>query len=419
MRLIARACWLGLSILLAVPAGSAVADIPLTPRELQSVLAGASSPGVWSRLYPFETALTDVAPLAQGNYRNLWLSASLGDRVRIAQLIGEEGVSHYADGRKLRTLLGPFGHRASIGPDSIYWNSASGKVQVLEAKGGSSAPKWTYQSLQGTNVNAIRSATGVLAHRNASWREKLQAARVIKAAQRGHLETGIVRTGHVLGTPRTPTPSGMDVGNVAKEARQLERQLIQRSPRLRHAFAIAGSQHRVDRLAYRTAQWASAGSFPRGSNALGSLATAPFRLDSAALLGSRASHLGMVASRWILPISLGLAGGSMTVVILKYTSASISSPEFVRASAGPAILVVFTGAGALIGGLSSSGIGAVPGAAVGAMLALPFQLGFDWFINLHYRKFDRAQQNAVDQAIRVKYFGTGFRPEQALPVPAQ
>ena len=413
-----------------MPAGSAWAFCSLS-RPARQLPTSRSHPGNCSQCLPAlqalacgpdsirpETALTDVAPLARGNYRNHWLSASLGDRVRIAQLIGEEGVSHYADGRQLRTLLGPFGHRASIGPDSIYWNSATGKVQVLEAKGGSSVPKWTYQSLQGTNVNAIRSAAGVLAHRSASWREQLQAARVIKAAQRGHLETGIVRTGHVLGTPRTPTPSGLDVGNVTREARQLERQLIQRSPGLRLAFAIAGSQHRVDRLAYRTAQWAPAGSLARGSNALVPLATV-LRLDSAALVGSRASQLGMVASRWILPISLGLAGGSLTVVILKYANASISSPEFVRESAGPAILVVFTAAGALIGGLSSSGIGAVPGAVVGAMLALPFQLGFDWFFDLYYRKFDRAQQIAVDQAIKVRYFGTGSRAEQASPVPAQ
>ncbi|MCY4592004.1 MAG: hypothetical protein OXE86_15905 [Alphaproteobacteria bacterium] len=384
MRVTACVGWLCLGILLAVPAGPAVPDIPLTPRELQSALAGASNPSVWTRLYPSSTALTGAAPLVQRNYRTRWLSASHGDRVHIAQQIGEQGVARYADGRQLKTLLSPFGHRAHIGPDSIFWNRASGKVQVLEAKGGSSVPKWTYRSIQGTNVNAIRSADGVLARSSASLREKLQAARVIKAAQRGHLETGVVRTAHVLGTPRAPTLSArMDVGNVTREARQLERQLVRQNPKLRRVFATAGSQHRVGRLAYRTSQ------------------------------------VGRVASRWVLPIRVGLAGASLTVAIAKFANASISSREFLRASADPALLVVFTGAGALIGGLTSSGIGTIPGAAAGAMIALPVQLGLEWVIDRYYRDFHPAQQNAVDQAIKVMYFGTGSRPRQALSVPAQ
>ena len=420
MRVTACVGWLCLGILLAVPAGPAVADIPLTPRELQSTLAGALSPGVWSRLYPSGTAQAVVAPLAQGNYRARWLSASLGDRVGIAQLIGEQGVARYADGRQLKTLLSPSGHRARIGPDSVFWNRASGKVQVLEAKGGSSVPKRTYGSLQGTNVNAIRSAKGVLTHRSASPREKLQAARVIKAAQRGHLETGVVRTAHVLGTPRAPTLSaGMDVGNVTREARQLERQLVRRNPQLRLAFAKAGLQHRVDRLRYRTAKWAPAGSFTRGSNALVPRATVLLRLDAAGRAGSRASQVGRVASRWVLPIGVGLAGGSLTVAISKFANASISSREFLRASADPALLVVFTGAGALIGGLASSGIGAIPGAKAGAMIALPFQLVLDWGIDRYHQSFNRAQQYAVDQAIKVMYFGSGSRSGQALPLHAQ
>ncbi len=420
MRVTACAGLLCLGILLAVPAGPAVADIPLTPRELQSALAGASSPGVWSRLYPSGTAQAVVAPLAQGNYRARWLSASLGDRVGIAQLIGEQGVARYAGGQRLKTLLSPFGHRARIGPDSIYWNSASGKVQVLEAKGGSSVPKWTYRSLQGTNVNGIRSAAGVLAHRGASWREKLQAARVIKAAQHGHLETGVVRTAHVLGTPRAPTPlAGMDVRNVTREARQLERQLVRRNPRLRFAFATAGSRHRVARLVYRTAKRVPAGSLARGPISLSPRAAGYSRLGAVGSGGFRASLFGRLSSRSVLLIGTGLAGVSLAAAVSKFANASISSRELLRASAGPALVMVFAGAGALIGGLTSSGIGAMPGAAAGAALALPFQLGLDWVNHWYHWRFNRAQQYAVDQAIKVMYFGSGSRSGQALPLPAQ
>ena len=420
MRVIACASWLCLGALLAGgPPGAAAADIPLTPRELQSALAAASGPGVWSRLYPSSTAQTVVAPSAQRNYRARWLSASLGDRIRIAQLIGEEGVARYAAGRQLKTLLGPFGHRAHIGPDSIFWNPASGKVQVLEAKGGSSVLKRTYRSLQGTNVNAIRSAAGVLVHRGASWREKLQAARVIKAAGRGHLETGVVQTSHVLGTPRPPTQAGrMDAGNVAREARQLERRLVRQHPKLRLAFATAGSRHRAARLAYRSATWMPLDSFARGSASVGIDAVGRSRLGVRELAGSRASQVGRFASRWALPVGVGLAGVSLTVAVSKYANASISSQEFLRASADPVLFIVFTGAGAVIGGLASPGIGIVPGAVTGALLALPFQLGIEWVTGWYYRDFNRARQNAVDHAVEVMYFGSDSWPEPAWPGPA-
>ena len=145
-----------------------------------------------------------VAPPYQQDYRARYLSASLGNRVAIAQLIGEEGVERYAEGRGLKTLLSPLGRSTPIGPDSVFRNPLSGRVQVLEAKGGSSALKWTYGSLQGTNANAIRSAGGVLAHSGANWSEKLQAARVIKAAQSGHLETGVIRTSPCTGNASCP-----------------------------------------------------------------------------------------------------------------------------------------------------------------------------------------------------------------------
>ena len=416
MRVAAFAGWFCLGILAAVSASAQVPEIPLTPRELQSALAGASSPGVWSRLYPSRTAQGIVAPLSQGNYRGRWLSASLGDRVGIAQLIGEEGVERYASGRQLKTLLSPFGHRLPIGPDSVYWNPASGRVQVLEAKGGSSLPKRTYRSLQGTNANAIRSAGGVLAHPGATWREKLQSARIIRAAQRGHLQTGVVRTSHVLGTPRATTLLGaLNTDNVAREARFLERRLVRRNPELRAAFRTAGLEHAMAHQAYRAANWVPAPDATRGPLRLGSEAMGPSRLGATRLAGSRASGLARFTSRRVVPIGIGFAGASLMAAVSKFANAPISSREFLGTSAGPALVMVFSGAGALIGGLGSSGIGAVPGAAVGAMLALPFQLVLDWVSDRYYRNFNLAHQNAVDHALKVRYFASGSRSGQASP----
>ena len=403
MRAIAFAACMCLNILISISADAQYVDMPLTPREQESALASASSRAVWSKLYPSRTATTVVAPPYQQDYRARYLSASLGNRVAITQLIGEEGVERYAEGRGLKTLLSPLGRSTPIGPDSVFRNPLSGRVQVLEAKGGSSALKWTYGSLQGTNANAIRSAGGVLAHSGANWSEKFQAARVIKAAQSGHLETGVIRTFHVLGTPRAPRQSvGVNFDNVAKEARQIERDLVRRNPKLGAAFRNAGFQHRMDLLAYRGARWMPSRDAIRES-----------RLVAARLAGFRARQVRQVGYRWLLPVAVGVAGVTVTVAYHQLVSGSISDRKFLHISASPAVLVTFTGVGALIGGVGVLGIGAIPGAAMGAILAIPFQLSLEWAMDRYYRDFNRAQREAVDKAVEVTYLGnpTLFRAQ--------
>ena len=358
-----------------------------TPGEQVSMLSETANPTIWSRLRSGVSETTAAkAPSYQRNHRTRYLAASLGDRVAIAQTIGEEGVEQYASTRRMKQLLGPRGRSVPIGPDSVYWNRASGKVRVIEAKGGSSPPRWTYGSLQGTNANTVRSAGGLLGSRGASVAEKRQAARVLKAAQGGHLESAVVRTPHVLGTPLAPRQTGgTHTGNVAREARLLEHELVRRNPELRPIFLRAGAEHRASRLAYLgTTLQRQAGfqQLPGGASISG--VTAAGRRGLPGVL--------QIADRWIVPVGVSLAGATVAIQVYQLAADNIGHEEFVDALAAPAVLLTFSGAGFWMG--------AMPGAAVGMMLALPFQV-YIWLRG--DRQTIEEQQEAFAIALRERY----------------
>ena len=365
---------------------------PFTPLEQMATLSRAASQITALKLYRAGRDATIARQLYQRDYRARYLLASLGERNTIAMTIGEEGVERFAGERRLKVFLSPRGRSIPIGPDSVYWNPKSGTLQVLEAKGGTSPLKWTYGSLQGTNKNVIRSADGFLRRSGTTWKERIQMARIIKAAQTGHLETGVVRTPHVLGRPSDPQRSGSwNTNKVAREARKLERELIRQSPRLRKVFRIALFLHNVDRLRYQGARRMS--HFPS--------ATARSIGLSASQQG-RLVRLGRAGVRWLLPLSVGVAGVTIVTAYHQYTAGLTSPREFYRSSAGPTIFVVFTSTGAIAGAFFF-GVGAVPGAALGALAALPVEVAADWMIGHYYREFDRRQRRIVDAAIEEFY----------------
>ena len=358
-----------------------------TPGEQVSMLSETANPTVWSRLRSGISQTTAAkAPSNQRNHRTRYLAASLGDRVAIAQTIGEEGVEQYASTRRMKQLLGPRGRSVPIGPDSVYWNRASGRVRVIEAKGGSSPPNWTYGSLQGTNANTVRSAGGLLGSRGASVAEKRQAARVLKAAQGGHLESAVVRTPHVLGTPLAPRQTGAThTGNVAREARLLEHELVRRNPELRPIFLRAGVEHRASRLAYLGTTLQRQAGFQQlpGSASISGVPAAGVRGLPGAL---------QIADRWVVPVGVGLAGATVAIQVYQLAADNISHEEFVDALSAPAVLLTFSGAGFWMG--------AMPGAAVGMMLSLPFQV-YIWLRD--DRQTIEEQQEAFAIALRERY----------------
>ena len=403
--------FMGVTALAPIAVTAQSLEFPLTPREHASMLTNGASRTALSILYPVGARIAAATPAHQQDYRTRYLSARLGDRVAIAQTIGEEGVEQYAAGQRLRTLLGPQGRSTPIGPDSVYWNRSSGTVRVLEAKGGGSAPQWTYGSRQGTNTNTIRSARGVLASTGASSAERLQAARIIKAAQRGHLETGVVNTPHVLGRPLAPRQvNGVNIRNVAREAREIEADLIRRNPELRSVFRKADFQHGTDRAIYLGAK-----SIPdQLSGAAGTITRTPtpragfHRLPGTVSLGGLVSGGGLqrvwqAANRWMLPAGLGVAGVTVASAYYRFESGSIGYPEFIRYSAGSAVLVVFTATGAVIGGVASFGSGAMAGAVIGATVALPVQIYIEQSNDPLHDDFGRTQQATVDKVIEDLY----------------
>ena len=75
-----------------------------------------------------------------------------------------------------------------------------------------------------------------------------------------------------------------------------------------------------------------------------------------------------------------------------FAAQNVSYAEFVDAVAGPAVLLTLTGVG--------FGIGAMPGAAVGMLLALPVQIYLELSNN---QQLSEVQQEAVEMALRAQY----------------
>lgn len=380
-----------LCALISISAYAKPLPAPFTPLEQMATLSRAAGQMAALKLYRTGRDTTIARQVYQRDYRDRYLT-SLSERNKIAMTIGEEGVERFAGERRLKMLLSPRGRSILIGPDSAYWNRKSGTLQVLEAKGGTSSLKWTYGSLQGTNKNVIRSADGFLRRSGTTWKERIQMARIIKAAQTGHLETGVVRTSHVLGRPGDPRRSGSwSTNRVTREARKLERELKRQYPRLRKIFGIALFLHNVDRLKYQGAR--------RMSHVVSATARS---IGLSTSQQDRLVRLGGTGVRWLLPLSVGVAGVTMVTAYHQYATGSTSPREFYRSSAGPTIFFILTSTGAVAGGFFF-GVGAVPGAALGALAALPVEVAADWMIGHYYREFDHRQRRIVDAAIEVFY----------------
>ena len=119
---------------------------------------------------------------------------------------------------------------------------------------------------------------------------------------------------------------------------------------------------------------------------------------------------GRVAGKAFLPIMLGVEGLRLATAYHEYGLGRISQREFYRRSAGPAIMAVFTGGGATVGGIvgfQAGGVGAIPGAimgaSIGAFASIPVQFAFDYGVDWYYREFDEKQRRVVNAAVETFY----------------
>ena len=439
-------------------------DLPLTSQEQAArlrVLAGPSSE-VTRKLYP--SAAETVRPSKpmsyyQRNYRSRWFDGTLDSRTnrraRLGERIGEQGRARYAAEQGLIKLLGSRNRGIRQGPDSVYLDRSSGRLRVLEAKGGSAQLKSFFGSQQGTNQNTLRSAKNVLTRYwgSATPEMKIQMARVILAGEKGLLDTGVIKTTHVLGEPSAPKLVRRDTTNVAREARRARREIIKRHPEAKELFREARREHWRDRLEYRNTQGlvtrgltvvGFAGALGLGWDAYQQSRAAWSMFDDPALKGSvlpymqtgmafgrmvQATTLGVsstaqlgilklsakravvqAAGRAFLPVTIGVEGLRLVTAYHEYGMGRISQREFYRRSTGPAVVATFTVGGAAIGaiiGFNAAGVGAVPGAWTGAkisvVVAIPVQLAADYMLKWYYWEFDEQQRRVVNAAVETFY----------------
>ena len=443
-------------------------DLPLTPQEQAARLWGLASAEVARKLYP--PAVESIKPSRrmpyQHNLRRKWLEGPLDDRIsrraKLAEQIGEEGSARFGAKRGWIKLLGSKNRGVRQGPDALFFDPRSGRLIALESKGGTSRPRWspTFNSWQGTNQYTVRSAQYILTtFRNAATREmKIKMAQVILAAERGQLDTAVVKTEHVLGNPKSPELHSQTSTNVAREARRVRRDIIKTYPEAKGYFQEAYRNHSQYRKAFRAdhrllilkhraiqglAFVGFAGALGLGWDAYQQSSLAWSMFDDPALKGSilpymqtgtafgriaQATSLGVgstaqlgilklpatgvvrAAGRAFLPITLGVEGLRLATAYHAYGSGRISQREFYRRSAGPAIMVVFTVGGATVGGvigLQAGGVGAIPGAMaganIGALAAIPVQFAGDYMVNWYYRGFDEERRRVVNAAVEAHY----------------
>ena len=358
---------------------------PSTPLEKMATLSSVTKHRVPITIFGPNVENFSAGLPSRLDYEFDYSRASPGQRRMIAQIQGERGAARYATGQRWKTLLGPHGHKLNVGPDSVYWDRQSGRVRVIEAKGGAGRTSVSYGARQGTNKNTIRSAARVLTSPRASLNEKLQAARIVKAAQRGQLTTGVVATRILSGRFSDPQRVGRwSTRNVSSEAARIEQRLFKQYPESRRFFRKAGFLHNVDRIQHRGARLLALGS-------VSTRALVPELAHRARLQG-----VGRAIGRWFVPVGVGIASATVIVTHYQASSGLISTREFYRRSAGPAIMVVLTTAGAILGG-------PVFGAPLGALAAVPAGAAADWAIDRYYRDFDLGQRRLVDAAVEEVY----------------
>lgn len=380
-------------------------------------------------------------PYIQRDYRTQYQLSSLSERQAISERVGNQAGARYAAERGWKRILGSTGRSIPHGPDSAYWDTATAKLRAIERKGGASKPGFNYFSYQGTNKYHIRAAWRALRSDKTPLKEKVANARIIKAAQRGRLESAVLRGG-THGTPTDPmlaTP--WDRTSVRKEAFNIEKRLLRHDPKLRSVFRSAEAANRAEIIKYRlgqgmaalglvgsgvmawdaygqssrawemwndpnlsgsaipyfqtgfaTARWAEAGTLGLGSSAqLGLLGQGGFKL------------FGQAAGTWFLPLAVGAETLGAGVAIYEYRTGRLSDQQFRRQMSGTGIFVVCTGGGAAIG-VWFGGVGALPGAAAGAVVGGIGEGAAHLYWYFVDREFDAAQQEAKTAAV-YKHYG--------------
>ena len=129
-----------------------------------------------------------------------WLKATVNQRVKLAEQLGDEGARAFAKAKGWSSVFDGAVRGVIQGPDQVYV-APDDVVHMIEAKGGSGQLGRGYGHAQGSSEWAVESAKRVLRHPSATEAERRGAALVLKAAAKGKLQVHVIRTSHVLGEP--------------------------------------------------------------------------------------------------------------------------------------------------------------------------------------------------------------------------
>ncbi len=147
------------------------------------------------------TTLTELALQSPGTPRQqAWLEASIDQRVRLAEKLGDEGARTFSQSKGWTPVFDGSVRGLAQGPDQIYIGPDD-VVHVIEAKGGGGQLGHAYGHPQASSEWAVEAAKKVLRSPSATEAERKGAELVLKAAARGDLQVHVIRTSHVLGEP--------------------------------------------------------------------------------------------------------------------------------------------------------------------------------------------------------------------------
>lgn len=147
------------------------------------------------------TPVIEVASTSAGTARQrAYLDASINQRTRLIEALGEEGSRAFAQKKGWTPIYDGVERFIAQGPDQVY-SAADDIGHVIESKGGGSPLGRGYGHVQGSPEWAVESAKSVLRNPRASAAERKAAEFVIQKAAQGKLQVHVVRTSHVLGEP--------------------------------------------------------------------------------------------------------------------------------------------------------------------------------------------------------------------------
>lgn len=158
------------------------------------------------------------------SYHSQWMNASIPERQRLAEELGEAGAKRFAAAKGWEPILTNTDKAMRQGFDQVY-RSGDGLIHVVEAKGGTSSLGNGYGYRQGTTEWAVKAAEKTLKNHAATEAEKFAAREVLKAAANGKLNVHVVRTPHVLGKPGATVVESML--KTTPEAKMLAKQCLE------------------------------------------------------------------------------------------------------------------------------------------------------------------------------------------------